>query len=60
VAVLLGAFAAATSMVSIAAVVDAIRQKFSGQVADGNVAAAEAAYALVLPDLGGTGDAQAG
>jgi Pyruvate ferredoxin/flavodoxin oxidoreductase len=59
-AVLLGAFAAATSMVSIAAVIDAVRQKFSGQVADGNVAAAEAAYTLVLPDLGGTGDAQAG
>ncbi|HSK27126.1 MAG TPA: 2-oxoacid:acceptor oxidoreductase family protein [Jiangellales bacterium] len=59
-AVLLGAFAAVTGAVSIAAVVDAIRRKFRGQVADGNVAAAEAAYALVLPDLGGTGDAQAG
>lgn len=59
-AVLLGAFAAVTGAVSIAAVVDAIRKKFRGQVADGNVAAAEAAYALVLPDLGGTGDAQAG
>jgi pyruvate ferredoxin oxidoreductase gamma subunit len=59
-AVLLGAFAAATGTVSLEAVVGAIRQRFGGALAEGNAAAAEAAYALVLPDLGGTGDAQAG
>jgi pyruvate ferredoxin oxidoreductase gamma subunit len=43
-AVLLGAFAAQTGAVSIGSVAAAIRERFSGKLADGNVAAAEAAY----------------
>lgn len=46
-AVLLGAFAAVTGVVSIEAVETAIRDKFSGSAADGNVAAARAAYELL-------------
>jgi pyruvate ferredoxin oxidoreductase gamma subunit len=46
-AVLLGAFAAVTGVVSIDAVETAIREKFSGKAADGNVAAARAAYDLL-------------
>jgi pyruvate ferredoxin oxidoreductase gamma subunit len=46
-AVLLGAFAAVTRVVTIDAVEAAIREKFSGKAADGNVAAARAAYALL-------------
>jgi len=42
---LLGAFAALTGAVSLGAVTGAIRERFSGAAADGNVAAAEAAYA---------------
>src|SRR3954469_18729591 len=55
-AVLLGAFAAVTEVVTIDAVEAAIREKFSGKAADGNVAAARAAYdllkeaTLVAPD----------
>lgn len=41
---LLGAFAALTGKVSIDSVSDAIRQRFRGQVGEGNVAAARAAY----------------
>jgi pyruvate ferredoxin oxidoreductase gamma subunit len=47
-AVLLGAFAAQTGAVSISSVVAAIRERFAGKLADGNVAAAEAAYQFVL------------
>ena len=46
-AVLLGAFAAVTGVVAIDAVEAAIRDKFSGKAADGNVAAAHAAYDLL-------------
>jgi pyruvate ferredoxin oxidoreductase gamma subunit len=46
-AVLLGAFAAVTGVVAIDAVEKAIRHKFSGKAADGNVAAARAAFELV-------------
>ena len=46
-AVLLGAFCAFTGRVSLDAVVAAIGEKFSGKVAAGNVAGAEAAYKLV-------------
>lgn len=41
---LLGGFAALTGKVSIEAVTDAVRQRFRGQVAEGNVAAVRAAY----------------
>ena len=46
-AVLLGAFAAVTGAVTIAAVAAAIHSKFKGKAADGNVAAARAAYDLL-------------
>jgi pyruvate ferredoxin oxidoreductase gamma subunit len=46
-AVLLGAFAAVTGVVTIEAVEAAIRAKFSGKAADGNVAAARAAHDLL-------------
>ena len=35
-------------MISLEAVIAAIRQKFTGKVADGNAAAATAAYEMVL------------
>ncbi len=44
-AVLLGGFAALSGVISPASVRAAIREKFSGRVAEGNVAAADAAYA---------------
>ena len=47
-AALLGGFAAATGRVSVDSVRAAIRERFSGRVADGNVAAATAAYEHVL------------
>ena len=43
-AALLGGFAAVTGQISIDSVEQAIRQKFPGKVAEGNVAAARAAY----------------
>jgi len=45
---LLGGFAALTGLVPIGAVLDAIRGRFDGRVATGNLAAAQAAYDLVL------------
>lgn len=44
---LLGAFAAITGQIKLDSVVGAIRAKFPGRVAEGNVAAASEAYALV-------------
>jgi pyruvate ferredoxin oxidoreductase gamma subunit len=44
---LLGGFSALTGLVPIDAVVDAIRARFSGSLAEGNVAAALAAHDLV-------------
>jgi pyruvate ferredoxin oxidoreductase gamma subunit len=44
---LLGAFAAVTGAVSIASVAFAMRERFTGALAEGNVAAAEAAHELV-------------
>ena len=46
-AVLLGGFAALTGIVTLDAVEHAIRDKFTGKVADGNVAAAAEAYQIV-------------
>ena len=43
-AVLLGAFAAVSGLLHVESVEQAIRTKFAGSVADGNVAAARAAY----------------
>ena len=47
-AVLLGAFAALTQVVSLHSVTDAINEKFKPKVAAGNCAAATAAYEYVL------------
>jgi pyruvate ferredoxin oxidoreductase gamma subunit len=51
-AVLLGGFAAMTGAVSIEAVESAIRAKFKAKLADGNVAAARAAYDHVMEAIG--------
>jgi pyruvate ferredoxin oxidoreductase gamma subunit len=45
---LLGALAAATGVVSLGALEQAIHERFAGTVADGNVAAARAAYEAVV------------
>lgn len=46
-AALLGAFAALTGIISCDSVIGAIRQRFRGEVAEGNAKAAAAAYELV-------------
>ena len=51
-AALLGAFAALTGAVSLDSVLAAITDRFTGAVASGNVAAAEAAYDVALRQLG--------
>jgi pyruvate ferredoxin oxidoreductase gamma subunit len=50
-AALLGAFAALTDAVSLAALVAAIRDRFAGKTGEGNAAAASAAYELVRSRL---------
>ncbi len=50
-AVLLGGFAALSGLITLDAVAQAIREKFSGKVADGNVAAATEAYAFVTHEM---------
>jgi len=50
-AVLLGGFAALSGLITLEAVVHAIRDKFSGKVADGNVAAAGEAYEFVKKEM---------
>jgi pyruvate ferredoxin oxidoreductase gamma subunit len=54
-AVLLGAFAGLSGAISLASVVSAIRDKFSGKVAEGNIAAATAAFEFVK-DKGSPGE----
>jgi pyruvate ferredoxin oxidoreductase gamma subunit len=56
-AALLGAFAALTGQVSLAAVCAAIRERFPGQVGEGNARAAEVAHAHVAASLGRPADA---
>jgi len=51
-AVLLGAFAALTRVVSIQSVIDAIGKRFKGKLAEGNSAAATAAHDFVTSALG--------
>jgi len=46
-AALLGGFAALSGLISLEAVAAAIRERFSGPVGEGNVAAAQAAYTWV-------------
>lgn len=50
-AALLGGFAAVTRLLSLESVAAAIRDTFSGRVAEGNVAAATAAYEIVAQEL---------
>jgi pyruvate ferredoxin oxidoreductase gamma subunit len=50
-AALLGGFAALSGLISIDSVVAAIREKFSGKLADGNVAAATEAYRYVINEM---------
>ena len=58
-AALLGGFAAVSGRVSMASVAAAIREKFSGKVAEGNVAAASAAYEHVRSEMREASHAQA-
>ena len=58
-AALLGGFAALAGLVTLDAVAHAIRDKFSGKVAEGNVAAASAAYEHVRNEMKELADAQA-
>ena len=50
-AALLGGFAALSGVISLDAVSRAIRERFAGAVAEGNVAAAKAAHAWVTDEL---------
>lgn len=50
-AVLLGGFAALSGLITLDAVAHAIRDKFSGKVAEGNVAAAAEAYEYIRNEL---------
>lgn len=56
-AALLGALAALTGQVSLEALCQAIRDRFPGEVGEGNAHAAEAAYAHVLESMRRTTDA---
>jgi len=58
-AALLGGFAAVSGRISMASVAAAIREKFSGKVAEGNVAAASAAYEHVRSEMREASHAQA-
>ncbi len=58
-AVLLGGFAALSGLIALDAVSHAISTKFSGKVADGNVAAAAEAYEFVKKQMQETTHAQA-
>lgn len=50
-AVLLGGFAALSGLITLDAVAHAIRDKFAGRVAEGNIAAAAEAYAYIQHEL---------
>ena len=58
-AALLGGFAALSGRISLDSVAAAIREKFDGKVAEGNVAAAREAYAIVRGALRETCHAEA-
>lgn len=49
---LLGSFAALTGVVSIESLITAVKQRFTGEVGEGNAAAATAAYQLVRTSSG--------
>lgn len=48
---LLGGFAAVSGIIRLDSVLKAIREKFSGKVADGNIAAAKEAYEIVKAEM---------
>jgi pyruvate ferredoxin oxidoreductase gamma subunit len=48
---LLGGFAAMSGIIQLASVVKAIRDRFSGKLADGNIAAATEAYNIVRQEM---------
>ena len=50
-AALLGGFAALSGLITIGSVAEAIRERFTGRMADGNVAAAEAAFDFVQAEM---------
>jgi len=58
-AALLGGFAAVSGRISLASVAAAIREKFGGKVAEGNVAAASAAYDYARNEMNEAGHAEA-
>ena len=58
-AALLGGFAAVCSQVRLESVFAAIREKFPGKVAEGNVAAAREAFEIVMQEREEAGHAQA-
>ena len=58
-AALLGGFAAVSGRISLESVAAAIREKFGGNVGEGNVAAASAAYEHVRKEMREAGHAQA-
>lgn len=49
---LLGGFAAVAGMVKLESVIEAIRQRFSGKVGEGNIAAATEAFKFVSKEVG--------
>jgi len=59
-AALLGGFAALSELISLDAVARAIRERFSGTVGEGNVAAAQAAHAWVAEEMRELSGATAG
>lgn len=59
-AALLGGFAAVSGLVSLGAVSTAIRERFAGRIADGNVAAATRAFGIVRAEIEERQHAQAG
>jgi len=59
-ATLLGGFAAISGLIGMDALEAAIRQRFAGRVADGNIVAARAAHALVATEIQELAHAQAG
>ena len=58
-AALLGGFAAISGLITLDAVAHAIRDKFSGKVAEGNVAAAAEAFEYVTREMEELSHAQA-
>ncbi|MCX7176943.1 MAG: 2-oxoacid:acceptor oxidoreductase family protein [Proteobacteria bacterium] len=56
-AALLGGFAALSGLITLDSVIAAVRDKFSGKIADGNIAAASEAYEYVKREMQENADA---